>query len=668
MTNQTIETIMEPAKETAKKIRAALKVAYPGVKFSVRTDVYSMGSSVNVSWTDLPLTEEVEKVVNQFQSGSFNGMDDYYETSGYVMDGKRYVGAKYLFCSRKLSEERKQLIKDWMKENYYEIEENSYEYFHHFNKAELKMIESEVKQPEQVEEIEVVNNDSLTVELIHNEEKNGLELKFSGKPSEGTRELLKTNGFRWSKYSKVWYIKNSDSALMFTESFVSAFTDTVIEEEEVNTIYFKEWEMDAEEIQNELNKHELTYTFDGSKFYVSVTVETYPEVYSIIESINRKNGAIINDCTLSSTQKANIDELINNEPKPYEPNKGTLERIEKAVTSLQKKLDNLSGDYLTNTWKRMKEEESRQTQREQFKKEIDILNYLHSKIQSQSLTLFEETLITGSFRTTINSFYRGHYEYKHEIKFPVIDYKYDLEGWYNKEVPTKQKRLQKGGINNTVQLLAALEQYKQILSVIDKPIDLRQHKIKKLESEAKFKNIPDYFPTPKTITDQLIDLADIEDNMSILEPSAGNGNIMDAVNNHSKENNLNIHLKGLEINFGLIDILKLKNYQVKQGNFLELNHINMYDRVIMNPPFSNYQDIEHVLHAYECLKDGGKLVAIMSEGSFFRTDKKSIQFREFLSDHGYSIELESGAFKDSGTMVKSRIVVIDKPESKSIAI
>jgi hypothetical protein len=668
MTNQTIETIMEPAKETAKKIRAALKVNFPNVKFSVRTDVYSGGSSVNVSWTDLPLTEEVEKVINQFQSGSFNGMDDYYETSGYVMDGKRYVGAKYLFCSRKLSDERKQLIKDWMKENYYEIDENSYEYFHHFNKAEQKMMESEVKQPEQAEEIEVVNNDSLTVELIHNEEKNGLELKFSGKPSEGTRELLKSNGFRWSKYSKVWYIKNSNSALMFAESFVSAFNDTVIEEEEVNTIYFKEWEMDAEEIQNELNKHELKYTFDGSKFYVSVTLETYPKVYSIIETINRKNGAIINDCTLSPTQHANINELINNEPKPYEPNKGTLERIEKAVNSIQKKLDNLSGDYLTNTWKRMKEEESRQTQREQFKKEINLLNYLHGKIQTQSLTLFEETLITGSFRAAIDSFYKAHYEYKHEIKFPVIDYKYDLEGWYNKEVPTKQKRLQKGGINNTVQLLAALEQYKQILSVIDKPIDLRQHKIKKLESEAKFKNIPDYFPTPKTITDQLIDLADIEDNMSILEPSAGNGNIMDAVNNHSKENNLNIHLKGLEINFGLIDILKLKNYQVKQGNFLELNHINMYDRVIMNPPFSNYQDIEHVLHAYECLKDGGKLVAIMSEGSFFRTDKKSIQFREFLSDHGYSIELESGAFKDSGTMVKSRIVVIDKPESKSIAI
>lgn len=215
--------------------------------------------------------------------------------------------------------------------------------------------------------------------------------------------------------------------------------------------------------------------------------------------------------------------------------------------------------------------------------------------------------------------------------------------------------------------LINFEKYKNILQIIDKPVDLIQHKIKKLESEAKFKNIPDYFPTPNIITDQLIELAEIENDMSILEPSAGNGNIMESITNYTKQNNITIHLKGLELNFGLVDILKLKQYQVKQGDFLELTHHSMYDRIIMNPPFSNLQDIDHVLHAFNCLKDGGKLVAIMSEGSFFRNDKKSLQFREFLSNHGYSIELDSGAFKDSGTMVKSRIVIIDKPESQSQA-
>ena len=42
-----------------------------------------------------------------------------------------------------------------------------------------------------------------------------------------------------------------------------------------------------------------------------------------------------------------------------------------------------------------------------------------------------------------------------------------------------------------------------------------------------------------------------------------------------------------------------------------------YDRIIMNPPFSNRQDAEHVRHAYELLRPNGRIVAIMGEGVFF---------------------------------------------------
>src|SRR5213079_714885 len=60
------------------------------------------------------------------------------------------------------------------------------------------------EQPKQTEvkEINLTNEDNsnITVELNYNTEKNGIELKFSGIPTEGTRQLLKENGFRWSKY------------------------------------------------------------------------------------------------------------------------------------------------------------------------------------------------------------------------------------------------------------------------------------------------------------------------------------------------------------------------------------------------------------------------------------------------------------------------------------
>lgn len=50
----------------------------------------------------------------------------------------------------------------------------------------------------------------------------------------------------------------------------------------------------------------------------------------------------------------------------------------------------------------------------------------------------------------------------------------------------------------------------------------------------------------------------------------------------------------------------------------------------MNPPFADSQDIEHITHAFKFLKTGGVLVAIACEGPFFRQDKKSTFFREFL--------------------------------------
>ena len=81
----------------------------------------------------------------------------------------------------------------------------------------------------------------------------------------------------------------------------------------------------------------------------------------------------------------------------------------------------------------------------------------------------------------------------------------------------------------------------------------------------------------------------------------------------------------------------------------------------MNPPFSKHQDIDHVYKAFEILKSGGILVSVMSNSPFFRTDKKSEDFREFLMLNSAIVEeLPEGAFKESGTMVKTCIIKIKK--------
>jgi 16S rRNA G1207 methylase RsmC len=158
----------------------------------------------------------------------------------------------------------------------------------------------------------------------------------------------------------------------------------------------------------------------------------------------------------------------------------------------------------------------------------------------------------------------------------------------------------------------------------------------------------------------MVELADIQPNELVLEPSAGQGAIAKFF---PKQNP--VHL--VELNSQNIEVLDRLNQDgvfgcctLYPGNFLEDERM-IYNKIIMNPPFSKQQDIDHVLHAYNtCLKDGGRLVSIMSEGTFFRQNKKAVEFRKLLDEVGYSIELDEGAFKESGTMVRTRIVVMDK--------
>ncbi|QAT65244.1 hypothetical protein EQZ20_10125 [Bacillus glycinifermentans] len=60
-----------------------------------------------------------------------------------------------------------------------------------------------------------------TVTYTLNEEKNGVEIRFSSKPSEEIREQMKAVGFRWSRYSKCWYAKQSDSTISLAKKLSS---------------------------------------------------------------------------------------------------------------------------------------------------------------------------------------------------------------------------------------------------------------------------------------------------------------------------------------------------------------------------------------------------------------------------------------------------------------
>jgi hypothetical protein len=68
------------------------------------------------------------------------------------------------------------------------------------------------------------------------------------------------------------------------------------------------------------------------------------------------------------------------------------------------------------------------------------------------------------------------------------------------------------------------------------------------------------------------------------------------------------------------------------GDFLASHSTETYDRVVMNPPFARNAAPKHVLHAYDFLKPGGRLVSVMPSSVTFRTDALNDKVR-YLAKH-----------------------------------
>ena len=106
-TPQTMKTTLSTHAATAKAIRIELKVAYPDFKFKVTSSSYSMGNSVRVSWEDGPATKEVSNIVDKYQYGHFNGMEDIYENSNTRNDIPQ---AKFVQTERSMSDQVRTML------------------------------------------------------------------------------------------------------------------------------------------------------------------------------------------------------------------------------------------------------------------------------------------------------------------------------------------------------------------------------------------------------------------------------------------------------------------------------------------------------------------------------------------------------------------------------
>jgi hypothetical protein len=180
------------------------------------------------------------------------------------------------------------------------------------------------------------------------------------------------------------------------------------------------------------------------------------------------------------------------------------------------------------------------------------------------------------------------------------------------------------------------------------------------------------FDTPPELARHIVELAELRPFDDILEPSAGLGNLVQAAYDTGVELG---RVQMIELDPGRVDRLRERfadrdGADIWEGDFVEFDEYDWSDVVLMNPPFSGNQDIEHVSRAWDTLRPGGRLVAIIGphrtpeRGQF---DDTSVGFARWLKEIGATVEgLPAGTFHLSGTDVRAYLITATKRQEEAL--
>ncbi len=172
-----------------------------------------------------------------------------------------------------------------------------------------------------------------------------------------------------------------------------------------------------------------------------------------------------------------------------------------------------------------------------------------------------------------------------------------------------------------------------------------------------------FFATPTEVSEMMVEkIPFIEDGFKILEPSGGDGAIIKQIRGYaSGGEKIEIDTyEAMELN--RMKLSKLEGVNILGDDFLQCDRNGYYDIIIANPPFTKNQDIDHIVKMYEVCKPGGTIVTLSSPSWTFGSNKKQLDFKAWLAVlHAKTDLVAEGAFKESGTTIRTMLIVIKKP-------
>lgn len=123
-----------------------------------------------------------------------------------------------------------------------------------------------------------------------------------------------------------------------------------------------------------------------------------------------------------------------------------------------------------------------------------------------------------------------------------------------------------------------------------------------------------FYETPEVLAQRMVALADMRTAFAVLEPSAGHGAIANAIMRASTRP---VMMTCIEVDPSKAAVLHAQGLACHIADFMGYKSpdpVAEYEAIVMNPPFSNRQDIKHIRWALQMLAPGGRLVAICSAG------------------------------------------------------
>jgi hypothetical protein len=167
-----------------------------------------------------------------------------------------------------------------------------------------------------------------------------------------------------------------------------------------------------------------------------------------------------------------------------------------------------------------------------------------------------------------------------------------------------------------------------------------------------------FYPTEESLSELAIEMLKIEKFDKVLEPSAGNGRLVDKLTWMHKQ-----RITCLDISKTQYEILKEKGYKAQCIDFLKysINEESLFSKIIMNPPFTKGQAKLHVEKALKHLDEEGKMIAIIPSSL---RNKININEKEFSFNYTDNIE---NAFLESNTKVSVCLLKVKRKSNESLS-